>query len=138
MAFYIREVLHGNLSVSIAEDRQPSLVTSNTCESLHSSPACCLTLSFCSLQNNSPSWLPASGGQNLALQVFQADLGHPVLQGLLGKTASQDSSAPVACLALKVPLVRSVVKVQKVRNSVAGFQWLAGNALLVLGVTLHN
>lgn len=138
IAFYIREVLHGNLSVSIAEDRQPSLVTSNTCESLHSNPACCLTLSFCSLQNNSPSWPPASGGQNLALQVFQADLGHLVLQGLLGKTASQDSLVPVACLALKVPLVRSVVKVRKVRNSGAGFQGLAGNALLVLGVTLHN
>lgn len=52
----------------------------------------------------------------MALQVFQADLGHPVLQGLLGKTASQDSSAPGACLDLKVPLVRSVVKVQKVNQ----------------------
>lgn len=58
------------------------------------------------------------------LQVFLADRGHQVLQGLLVKMASQDSLDPVACLALKVPLVRSVVKVLKVRNSVTSFQLL--------------
>lgn len=52
----------------------------------------------------------------MVLQVFLADLDLQVLQGLLGKMVSQDSLGPVACLALKVLLVRSVVKVQKVKQ----------------------
>jgi len=67
----------------------------------------------------------------LVLQVFLADLDLQVLQGLLGKMVSQDSLGPVACLALKVLLVRSVVKVQKVRNYVTGIWLLTGNAFLV-------
>lgn len=52
----------------------------------------------------------------MVLQVFLADQGHQVLQDLLVKMVSQDSLAPVACLALKVPLVRLVVKVLKVNQ----------------------
>lgn len=55
------------------------------------------------------------------LQVFLADQDHQVLQDLLVKMVSQDSLAPEACLALKVPLVRLVVKVLKVRHSPTGF-----------------
>lgn len=65
------------------------------------------------------------------LQVFLADLDLQVLQGLLGKMVSQDSLGPVACLALKVLLVRLVVKVQKVRNYVTGIWLLTENAFLV-------
>lgn len=66
------------------------------------------------------------------LQVFLADQGHQVLQDLLVKMVSQDSLAPVACLALKVPLVRLVAKVLKVRNSPTSFHLVIAS-VLVLG-----
>lgn len=68
------------------------------------------------------------------LQVFLADQGPQVLQDLLVKMASQDSLAPVACLALKVPLVRLVVKVPKVINSPTGFHLVTASLLAFWGL----
>lgn len=68
------------------------------------------------------------------LQVFLADQGHQVLQDLLVKMVSQDSMASVACLALKVPLVRLVAKVLKVRNSPTSFHLVIASVLIFWGL----
>lgn len=68
------------------------------------------------------------------LQAFLADQGHQVLQDLLVKMVSQDSLAPVACLASKVPLVRLAVKVLKVRNSPTSFHLVTASALVFWGL----